>query len=232
MKKIIALLVVSCMVLMGVSAVAEPAKLSVRGTGVVNLDADTATVTLGVREVSTDVSTVQASVNEKIASVVEALKAMGIATTDIHTNSISIYPNYNYDDVVERISGYTAENMLSVVTGDIENVGAVIDAAFEAGANVFYDIGFSASDTVSENDQALTLAIEHAHEKAQVMAEAAGMKLGQVLSISEEEYGNVSNGALFAKSEAADEAAGTQVYASPLDVTATVIVEYALEQAE
>ena len=232
MKKIIALIVIASLALLGVSAMAEPAKLVVRGTGVVNLDADTATVTLGVREVATDVSTVQATVNEKIAGVVEALKGMGIAATDIHTNSISIYPSYNYDDVVERIVGYTAENMLSVSTGDTENVGTVIDTAFEAGANVFYDINFSASDTVDENNQALTLAIQHAQDKAQVMAEAAGMKLGQVLSISEAEYSYSTVGALYAKSETASNDAGTQVYASPLDVTATVIVEYAMEQAE
>ena len=107
-----------------------------------------------------------------------------------------------------------------------------IERCAEAGANVFYDISFSASDTVEANNQALVLAIEHARNKAQVMAEAAGMKLGEVLSISEADYSYAENGALYAKAESATDAAGTQVYASPLKVSATVIVEFAMAQAD
>lgn len=232
MKRTIVLLVVAAMLLMGASAMADTATLSVRGNGVVTLEADTATITLGVRSVSKDVTTAQSAVNAGIASVIEALEGAGIAPADIHTQSISIYPDYNYDDNSNPIAGYTAENMISAKTTDIEKVGAVIDAAFLAGANIFNDIAFSASDASEENDQALRLAIQHAREKAQVMAEAAGMKLGAIQSISEEEYGYYGNDVVYAKAESADAGYGTQVFASPLQVSATVTVVFAIEDAE
>ena len=128
---------------------------------------------------------------------------------------------------------YTAETSISVTTSDTENVGKYIDAAFEAGASTFSDISFSASDTTEESNQALKLAIERAFDKASAMAEAAGMKLGELVSISEAEYSYADNGAYYAKEEVVTDAgAGTEVYASTLQVSATVSVQFALQAVD
>lgn len=235
MKRIAILLI--ALMLMSVTCactLAEGAVLTVRGSGVVSMDADTATITLGVREVSDDVVSAQGTVNAKIASVIEKLLEMGVNVDDIHTWSISIYPNYDYSSVGEQVVGYTADNTLSVTTKDIDNVGAYIDAAFAAGANTFSDISFSASDAADENDMALKLAVENAAAKAAVLAEASGMKVVGMRSISEEMYGYAENGAKFARAVAEETADGaaTRVYASQLQVSASVTVEYALEPIE
>ena len=229
MKRIVFALLIISMIMSCFAALAEAPTLIVRGTGVVNLDADTATITLGVRVASADVATAEATVNDKISAIVGKLTEMGILMSDIHTNSMSIYPDYNYDDASNSIVGYTAENMISVKTTDIDQVGSFIDAAFEVGANTFYDINFSASDSTTENEQALELAIQHAFAKAQVMAAAVGMKLGDVQSISEEDYSFNENGSFYTKAAESDAGDGTQVYAAPLSVTASVVIEFALE---
>jgi len=231
MKKIVTLLL-AAMLMLAFAAHAEPARLTVRGTGVVSLNADTATIVLGVREVSEDVVDAQAVVNEKLAKVVDALKEAGIDMSDIHTNSISIYPEYNYDVSSTPVVGYSAENSISVQTTDTENVGKYIDTAFEAGANTFIDVSFSASDNSAESNQALTLAINNAVEKAKVMAEALGSGLGALVSVSEAEYSYVSDDAAYAKAETADSGAGTEIYASPLQVSATVIVQFELDAVD
>ena len=145
MKKIVVMLLVLSLLGSCVLALAEPAVLTVRGVGVVNLNADAASITMGVREIAEDVTSAQATVNRKIASVIEKMKEMGIEAKDIHTNYISIYPEYDYNDAKNPVVGYTAETSISVTTSDTENVGKYIDAAFEAGANTFSDISFSAA---------------------------------------------------------------------------------------
>ena len=228
MKRALAILLALAMALIGAAGMAEAATLTVRGSGVVNMDADTATIILGVREVSKDVADAQRAVNTKISSVTQTLMDMGIAPEAIHTSSISIYPEYDYDSMDQPIKGYTAENTITVTTQDVEHIGAYIDAAFEAGANAFNDISFSASDLTSESRQALGLAVENGREKAEVLAAASGMKLGEVISIVEEPYGYVDSDARFAKAEAATGDVGTPVYASKLQVSASVTIQFEL----
>ena len=225
MKKLLTIII--AVMLFALPAVAEGSVLTVRGTGIVNAEADMATIILGVREVSEDVATAQATVNEKIDGVVQALMDAGISIDDISTQSISIYPERDYSAAGNPITGYTAENTLAIRTNDIDNAGRYIDAAFSGGANELNDISFSAHDTTEESERALALALENARNKAEALAEASGMKLGAIRSIAEEAYGYDNGGALYER--AADAAAGmTKVYASQLTVSASVTVEFEL----
>ena len=204
--------------------------LTVQGNGVVYMDADQATITVGVRETADDVMAAQSSVNEKISAVIQALTELGIASEDMYTNSINIYPNYDYSSSDEQIVGYTAYNSISALTSDVANVGTYIDAAFAAGANTLDNVEFSASDTDAASEQALKLAVEDATAKAQVLAEAAGMDVWYILSIQEGASYNYGNPTIrYAEMSASDGAAGTQVIASQLQVSATVSMTFAIE---
>ena len=223
-------LIVACA--LSCAALGEGSILTVKGTGVVNLNADTASVRLGVREVSSDVVTAQSQAGEKLRNVVDRLLSLGIDAGDIQTSEIYIYPNYDYEDVNNSIIGYTAENTIAVSTRDIDNIGACIDAAFEAGANTFGEITFSAASTDAEYDQALALAVQNAERKARVLAEAAGMELGELLSVSESDYSYAEPGALYDRAEAADAGSGTPIYASQLRISATVILQFSLDTVD
>ena len=213
-------------------ALAEAPTLTAQGIGIVRFDADAASIMLGVREVSEDVATAQATVNEKLAKVVTALKEAGVNESDIQTSSISLYPQYDYDQVSSPIVGYSAENMITVTTTEIDSVGRYIDLAFEAGANTFNDISFSALDTSAQKARALELAVENARAKAETIASATGMKLGDIVRIAEGDDMYYGGDISYAKAEEADAAGGTQVYASRLQVSATVTIEYSLVPAE
>lgn len=215
-------------------ALAEGAMLTVQGAGAVTLKADTATITLGVRKYAADVKEAQQAVNQSMDAMIEALTAAGVAKEDMYTSSIYIYPEYNYDDDdnYASIKGYSASNSLTIVTADIENVGAIIDAAFDAGANTLDDVSFSAADTLEASNQALRLAIESAMGKAQVMAEAAGMELGELVSVQEYESDSFGAAVPYARNGVATESASdkTQVYAAKQEVTAKVTLQYALKE--
>ena len=134
MKKMFAMLLCLAILALGTgAALAEGTKLTVSGSGTVLVESDLAVVTVGVREASTDVLVAQSTVNEKIAAIKQSLLDAGAKESEINTDSINIYANYDYSDNTEVIVGYTANNTLSVRTTDIDNVGALIDAAFAAG---------------------------------------------------------------------------------------------------
>ena len=231
MNRILAAFLAALMLLAGTAALAQ-GTITVHGVGNVEVNADRAGISLGVREVAEEVMTAQAMVNEKIAAIVDTLKAMGVAEDAIGTNGIGIYPNYNYDEG-ETISGYTAYNTIYVTVKDVNNTGAYIDAAFAAGANSLDYVEFSAAETHEAGTTALQLAVESAREKAQVIAEAAGMKLGGILEIHDNADSGYDGSGIYAKNAAeADAGSGTSVMATKQTVSATVHITFALEEAE
>ena len=228
-RRIIAICAAIALLLAGVSALAEPT-ITVQGIGRVEVDADRAGVSLGVRVVSKEVQSAQSQVNDEIAAIVEALKAKGVDAKDISTNGIGIYPNYGYEsyDENESITGYTAYNNIYVKLTDVNNVGAYIDAAFAAGANSLDYVEFSAADTDEAARQALTLAVESAREKAQILAEAAGMKLGDILEIQDTGDSIFDVTSAYIKSNDSGMGAGTDVHATRQSVGATVNITFSL----
>ena len=224
MKKV--LVMILALALLSVGALAE-GRLSVQGVGVVTVDANRATISLGVREYADDVRTAQNAVNDKLATVIAALEASGVEESAISTNSIGIYANYDYTDG-EKVIGYTAYNSVILTVTDVDNVGAYIDTAFAAGANDLDYVQFFAVDTIEAGDQALALAVQAAQHKAQVLADAAGVELGELVEIRDEATSvyDVNDG--FAKAENTDGDAGTTVLASQQQVSASVTLVYAV----
>ena len=234
MKRILAMAAALCMILMGTVAQAEPTTLTVRGTGVVSVAADQAQVILGVRESNSDVLVAQSTVNEKINAICTALMAAGVEQKNIGTESLYIYANYDYSTEVEQLTGYTATNTISITVTDISKVGEYIDIAFGAGANTLDNVSFIARETDDAQKEALQLAVQSATEKAGIIAEAAGLEISSVTSISEGSdyyyYGDdagvkYSN----ARAEAAADGAPTMVQASSVQVAASVLMEFELK---
>lgn len=235
MKKLLVLL--TCVALLALCAgpalaEGEGTKLSVSGNGTVLVESDLAIVTVGVREASADVLVAQATVNEKIAAIKQALLDAGVQETEINTDSINIYANYDYSDNTEVIVGYTANNSLSVRTTDIDNVGALIDAAFAAGANTLDNVQFTVQDDSEAREQALTKAVEDARRKADVLAAAAGMQVTAIESIAESGVYTYDSMRNFAQMDAAateESGAGTLVQAALVSVDASVSMDFILQ---
>ena len=235
MKKLLVLL--TCVALLALCAgpalaEGEGTKLSVSGNGTVLVESDLAIVTVGVREASADVLVAQASVNEKIAAIKQALLDAGVQETEINTDSINIYANYDYSDNTEVIVGYTANNSLSVRTTDIDNVGALIDAAFAAGANTLDNVQFTVQDDSEAREQALTKAVEDARRKADVLAAAVGMQVTAIESIAESGVYTYDSMRNFAQMDAAateESGAGTLVQAALVSVDASVLMDFILQ---
>lgn len=161
--------------------------ISVSGTGVIKLDPDTASVSLGVVSTNESLETAQQEVAEALTAVSESLADAGIAAEDITTNSYSVYPvaEYDRDGNYVGVERYEVSSGLTVVVRDIESVGTVLDGAVEAGANNVWGISFYVDDPSSAATQARQAAVEDARKKADELATAGGMVVVNVISITE-----------------------------------------------
>ena len=185
MKKIFALLIAVFLLAAASSTIAET-KITVSGTGEVRVSADTAVISLGVNARDKDVLKAQQNVNETIAAIRKALIGQGGKEEDINTEFINIYAIYDYQNDQEQLSAYNASSTLAIKVTDMEKVGTLIDAAFAAGANTLNGISFSASDTEEAKAEALQKAVEDTQKKAEILAQASGLKISGIETISEQ----------------------------------------------
>lgn len=164
--------------------------VTVIGTGVITLKPDTASITLAVETVNTEVSVAATENAELMTRVTDALLQAGVAKDDIATRNyyVSQDSSYNQETRKTEYSDYRVSNNLTITVRAIDKTGSVIDAALSAGANRLSNVNFYASDAVDAYEEARKLAIMQAKDAAQTLATAAEKKLGETTTI--EEYNN------------------------------------------
>ena len=235
MKKMIALCLVCLLIVLSVPALAEenPRLIRVSGNATVALAADTATLQIGV---NTKKPTVQEAQKENAAlmnAVLEALHAIGIEDQDIMTSQFNVSSMFDYSvsslGQEIRTQYYEVQNNVSVTVHDLTLIGQVLDAAMEAGANTSYGITFSSTKQNEAYQKALTRAVEDAMQKAGVLAAAAKVQLGNLVSMNATQnqyamggYG-ISNAYVY---EAKSMDRGTVITSGDITVSADVTLEY------
>lgn len=204
--------------------------LSVTGTGKVYVTPDIATISVGVRSEEKDAAEAVASNNAQAKRISQALVAKGVDEKDIQTSSFSIYPQQQYDDQGNLVgTTYVVENTVYVTVRDLDQLGELLDAVVQAGANNIYGIQFDVEDRESALTEARQKAVDNAEAQAQELAQAAGVTLGELQTISTYSSGPVP--VFEGKGGGAVDAAASTVPISPgqLSVTADVSVVYAIE---
>ena len=166
--------------------------VSVTGQAKIPYSPDIAKVTLGVQiDKTAKAEDALNQLNDKISKVAAALKAVGIADTDITTQNYSLDTQYDYVNSINGaastpvVSGYNADEQVLVKVTDVINnkdrLNKVIAEAGKAGANQVLGITFEPSDLENLKQQARIKAIADAQDKAQSLAAAAGVKLKKVV---------------------------------------------------
>jgi uncharacterized protein YggE len=168
----------------GHSATATPAAktITVNGNGSVTTVPDRATFgfTIDTRAKTATAALTQNS--NDAAAVIAALKAAGVSAANLQTSQVSLMPQTSQDGTT--IVGYVAQNSVTVRTA-LGGAGKIVDAAVGAGANGVSGPSLDVSDQSTLYRDALHKAIDDAKLKAQSLADAAGLSLGAVQSISE-----------------------------------------------
>jgi uncharacterized protein YggE len=160
--------------------------MNVSGTGRVSLVPDIATINIGVRTEAEEVNDALKGNTSQANAIAEVLKDLGIAEEDIQTSNFNVYPSERYNPMTGEVEGryFVVENTVSVKVRDLSSLGDVLTAVVEAGANNIYGISFNVEDREAAVAEARELAIKDAKAKAEAIAEAAGVSLGELLSIN------------------------------------------------
>ncbi len=231
MKRIVTVILALTLALMMLSALAETpaaapgATLTVTGTASVTLKADYAQVSMGVSTRAATVAEASAMNGEAIRAVISALTEAGIPETDIATSSYSVYAEYDYASGESVLIGYNVSNQLTVILRDMTSIGATLDKATAAGANTIHSITFCSTLAPGAQDEAMVHAVQDALRKGQLLADAADLKLGGILSITETTGAHYTTGVTF-KAVAERDASSNVILPDDLSVTASVTVVF------
>lgn len=206
------------------------AELTVTGEGQSTAQPDLATVSLGVSSRADTAAEAMSQNAAQQTKVIDALKGAGVEARDIQTSGLNLSPVIDYQDgQPPKLTGYAAQNMVTVRVRDIAGLGPVLDKLVGAGANEINGIGFSREDMTEALDKARADAIADARHRAEVMAEAAGMRLGPLMSLSEAQIAGGPQPMMMA---ADAKRGGAPIEAGELSVTANVTAVFAMHDAK
>lgn len=212
---------------------AGPARtITVVGEGRVSVRPDVARANVGVVVTAPKVKDAVSQNRALMVAALAALRKVGVAEKDILTSNYSIHheqppPKEGEERGSAGSRGrYNVTNMVLVTIRDIEKVDAVLDAVTEAGVNQIWGVHFAVDNTDSVSAKAREMAVAQARAKAEELARAGGVRLGPVLSISEDVGGRPVPMARMAMMEASG---GGPISAGELTFSAQVQVVYGIE---
>jgi hypothetical protein len=168
------------------TAEAAPRTIRVTGEGRVSVSPDVARFSVGVDALAKTLAAASAEAGQRMRAALDALQKEGVASKDVRTT--------RYDVSIERpwkdgkpglVTGYRVSNAAEVKVRDLGRLGAILDRVTAAGSNAIGALRMERDDPTPERLQALAAAYQAARAKAEALAKAAGVQLGEVLSVSE-----------------------------------------------
>jgi uncharacterized protein len=217
----------------GAGAQDVPRQLSVTGHAEIPVSVDVARIFLGVEAQDSEAAAALDAASERLRQVNARLDARGIPQAQRQTTGLSLSPIYTWEEKdgtnVQKTTGFTAQNMLVITLTDIAEAGALIDEVVKAGANNISGINFDVADKAAAADEARRAAVADARAKAELYADAAGVGLGEILSISELNVG--VPGPMRMDMRMAEAAAPVPVSPGQIEVSADVTLVYRIGEA-
>lgn len=214
----------------GPAIAAEAPQIRVSGEASVSAQPDQARLSAGVVSQAQTVDAALDANNAAMTEVFAQIRALGIPENNIQTSNFSVspqYPPYRPDNPEPRtIIGYQVSNQVSIIVDDLARLGEALDALARSGANQLGGVSFSIADTKPLESQARREAVADAMAKAEELAQAAGVRLGAIISIQE---GSVARPYPMMMQLESLELADVPVAPGELSVTVNVTMSYAIQ---
>ena len=205
---------------------AAPRHLTVSGTGTAMVTPDAVRFFASVSTLGATNKAALAAATKSANAVREALKANGVAVKDIKTSSLTVYPEYNYNQNVSELVGYRATQSFTVVIRKADSAGTVIDAVVDAGGDALQINGVAPFlvNGSAATQEARKAAVADAKDRAASYAKLLGQRLGRVIYLTEASAPSY-NFPMLGVEKAADT---TQIDLGETEVTVTVTVRWLL----
>lgn len=215
----------------------QTATISLNGTGSMSIAPDMAIVSFGVVKEAKTARTALDENNKAMASILKAMEENGIEKKDLQTSGFNIQPKYFYpkrnangEQASPEITGYIVSNNLTIRIRDIDKAGEILDLSVTLGINSGGNIQFTNADTSAVLKEARIMAVKDAVEKAQTLADAAGVKLGDILNISENISRPMPIGIAQARSLSVQEDASVPIASGENSYSVTVQMSWEISQ--
>jgi uncharacterized protein YggE len=163
----------------------EPTGITVMAQGKATAKPDLAQITIGVESRNAEAQVAVEENDERMADVMAAILELGVAEEDVQTVDYSVRAEIDWQDDEQRVIGYVVDNSVLVKLRQVDKAGDVLDAATGAGANNIYGIRFTFDDPTALREEARADAMAQARDKAQALAQLAGVGLGKPRYINE-----------------------------------------------
>lgn len=197
--------------------------LIVSGEETILATPDQAIIKLGVITENKDPAVAQQENANAISKVINSITGLGISENQIRTVEYRIEPQYDYQEAMQIFRGYKVTHLIQITISNIKQVGEILDTAVSNGANTVSSLQFTLSNQEAYYNQALSLAVENAREKATSLAKVLGVTLNKTPDLVQEV--SVNQPILF-QSTALLKNAATPIQPGELDIPAVVRVEY------
>jgi uncharacterized protein YggE len=202
----------------------------VPGVGRRTVEPDLATIRLGVAVIRPTATAAREAAAATMTSVIDAIIATGVERRDVRTTLVGLSPITDYSpERGPRVTGYQLANTVEATVRDLPGVGALIDAALGAGATSLDGLAFRLEDPSEAEAAARRAAVEDARGRATVLAEAAGVRVGPVVGIVEDQRGFIpfprGGQAMYAMTAEAD----TPIEAGSQELVVSVVVTFSID---
>jgi uncharacterized protein len=159
--------------------------INVTGSGQVYLTPDVAYINIGVHTSADTVGDALKQNNSQATAVASSLKELGVDPKDIQTNAFNVYPQQQFGPQGEVLkTTYAVDNTVFVTVRDLSKLGQILDVVVQNGANAINGITFDVLDKTKALSQVRQMAVADARAQAQQLADAAGVKLGNLISLN------------------------------------------------
>jgi len=204
--------------------------ITVTGQGQVEVVPDMATITLGVSQQAQSAGQALALVSAVSKKLFIRLDQAGIAARDMQTSNLNLHPLYSNNSSSSneppKIIGFSASNMITIRVRELASLGQILDQVAEDGANEFNGLRFGLQVPEPLEEAARVAAVKDGLARAALLADAAGVVLGPVLTISE--GGGRAAPVMMARAMASFDAMPVAV--GELSVSASVNMVFAIEK--
>lgn len=163
--------------------------ISMTAQGKVEAKPDLATVNVGVLTNAATAKAAQDENTKQANKIIDFVKKQGIDSKDIATSNFSVYPNYDYTSGRNEITGYQANQNLTIkirgVDKSTDTLNKILGGAVDSGSNQIQGVSFGFDDPDNLRQEARKQAIEKAKQKAEELAQITGIRLGKIVSVSD-----------------------------------------------
>lgn len=207
--------------------------LNVNGMGQTYLTPDIAYINIGVHTESDTAANAVSANTENTKAVTDAIKKAGVDAKDISTTNFSIYPSQQYSPE-GKVTGtiYMVDNTVYVTVRKLDNLGKLLDDVVGAGANSINSIQFDVADKSAAVKEARAKAVEDAKKQAQELADAAGIALGSIQTISFYDNSPYPSPMMYGKGGgggAMEASAAVPIQPGQLSISVTVNIAYSIK---